>query len=79
MRKRNVIQQKIDALHLALKKVHEQEKMKVGELVIGLYRKDNFDIDKLKRGIAKILGDEVSSNGETKRQNKAAIEPEIRG
>mgnify|MGYP000281755367 CR=1 FL=1 len=79
MRKRNVIKQKIDALNLALKKVEEQEKMKVGELVIRQYKNNDLDIDKLKRGIAKILGDEITSSGEIKHHSEAIVETEIRG
>ena len=79
MRRRNVIKQKIDALNLALKKVEEQEKMKVGEFVINQYKKNNFDMDKLKRGIAKILGDEITSSGEIKHHADVVVESEIRG
>ncbi len=79
MRKRNVIKQKIDALNLVLKKAEDQEKMKVGEFVISQYKKNNLDIDKLKHGIAKILGDEITSSGEIKHHAEAVDETEIRG
>lgn len=78
MSKRNLIQQKIDALYLELKRLKEQEKVKVGEFMIELYQKDNFDLDKIKLGIAKILGDEITSSGEIKRHSEAIIESEIR-
>lgn len=62
MSKRNLIQQKIEALNLELKKLEEQEKMKVGEFMIDLYQKKDFNLDKIIAGVAKILGDETANS-----------------
>lgn len=60
MNKRDTIKQKINSLSQELKKLEEQEKQKVGEFMLDLYQKKDLNLDKIRVGIAKILGDDVA-------------------
>jgi hypothetical protein len=61
MNKRDLIKQKIEVLNSELKKLEEQEKVKVGDFMLDLYQKKEWDLDKIIAGVAKILGDEPPS------------------
>lgn len=73
MNKRDTIKQKINSLSQELKKLEEQEKQKVGEFMLDLYQKKDLNLDKIRVGIAKILGDDVTLDSKVAGSESALV------